>query len=276
MIVVGIKNSTREVDQILSVSRDITSNKFAQQELLENRDKLRAALEVAKLGTAVINHEEGTIIFDDLASEILGVQAEVKLPKVAFEEGLSPQDREMFRNLSQDALLANEDAAFTAQWLYSTSNGDKWLNVRKRIVKVADNSIVRGIMAIQDITDLKQAEIESRDKHNLLRYTLSAANAGTWNLCVESNVIDWSLESYMLYGIPPSTEMNRDTWFSVVHHDDVNRLRERLDALVNSSENSFSEEFRIQHPEKGECWILCIAHIERHPMEEPIDCMALA
>lgn len=112
-------------------------------------------------------------------------------------------------------------------------------------------------------------ELLLREAEERLRITLEAADAGTWDWDVAQDRLVWSNTNYALYGINP--EQHRVTssgdWLHALHIEDrcaVDQITQR--ALLASNETNYRAEFRINHPTKGERWLLRLGRTHRNSL----------
>jgi PAS domain S-box-containing protein len=97
-----------------------------------------------------------------------------------------------------------------------------------------------------------------------LRLALDASNAGTWSWDATTNFSTWDSRYCELYGFEPGSPMSLEVWLGRVIPADRERLRARIQALVEPAGGDvWDEEFRVLHPVKGERWMGELGRVER-------------
>lgn len=137
--------------------------RMTEEELVEARERLEAAVEGADTGLWYYNYRTGKFFLSERAKEILGVSRGHVMPDWAeFGSRLHPDDVEHTRrSMSRHA---NHGAPYNVEYRYRLSDGDYiWLQVRGRGSWNKDGSIVRTAGTLLDITAEKEAEFLRRD-----------------------------------------------------------------------------------------------------------------
>lgn len=75
-----------------------------------------------------------------------------------------------------------------------------------------------------DVSDLKKAEAALSESEAMLRRAQSVARIGSWRLDIATGRLDWSEESYRIFGFPPGTEMSVDRLRSRLYPEDVQQV----------------------------------------------------
>jgi len=88
-----------------------------------------------------------------------------------------------------------------------------------------------------------------------LNLALDAGQMGTWNLDFTTGKMVWSDVPFRLLGLEPGDEEpSYETWASLTHPEDVQRVQDAIDeARLNRKE--FHQEFRVFWPDGSEHWI---------------------
>lgn len=104
--------------------------------------------------------------------------------------------------------------------------------------------------------DLEASTAKLRESEEQLTLALDSAEAATWTWDVDANVMDGSARRRALYGFAPDEEFSVETWLARIHPEDRERIAARAKLMLDApTENVWSEEFRINHPTKGERWL---------------------
>lgn len=95
-----------------------------------------------------------------------------------------------------------------------------WLSTSKvPLYDAADKMI--GVLGIyEDISERKLTEIALQRSEDNLNRAQAIAQVGSWYLDVNTNRLDWSEETYRIFGIPKQETIDLDTWISAIHPDD--------------------------------------------------------
>jgi len=83
-----------------------------------------------------------------------------------------------------------------------------------------ERNIVGSAVAIQDITELKQAEQALLKNKEDFSRAQEVGGIGSWRLDVRRNVLTWSDENYRIFEVPTGTPLQYETFLSIVHPED--------------------------------------------------------
>ena len=101
------------------------------------------------------------------------------------------------------------------------------------------------------VTDLRVSEE---------RYALAVSGArdGLWDWNLTTNEVHWSARWKQMLGYQ-ETEIGAspDEWFSRVHEDDVDGVRQQLKAHLESGSGHYESEHRLRHRDGALRWVLC-------------------
>jgi PAS domain S-box-containing protein len=111
--------------------------------------------------------------------------------------------------------------------------------------------------AYRTFAEQKRVEKSLRDSEERLRFTLSSAHAGVWDLNLETRLSIWSEEMYDIYGVAPDHKpITQDEWLDHLHPEDRPRIARRGREVLAAKVSEFDNEYRIVHPERGVRWII--------------------
>ena len=86
-----------------------------------------------------------------------------------------------------------------------------------RIAQCGDGEV---LCLVRDITGTKRAEQALRQSEAKLRQAQSVASIGSWHLDISRNVLEWTPETYRIFGIEAGTPLNLDSFMNCVHPGD--------------------------------------------------------
>ena len=90
---------------------------------------------------------------------------------------------------------------------------------------------IKGIGIVQDFTERVRQEEELRRKDADLGTAQALAHIGSWRLDVKRNRLEWSDETYRIFGIEAGTPVGYEQFLAAIHPDD----REKVDYAWRSA-----------------------------------------
>jgi len=90
-----------------------------------------------------------------------------------------------------------------------------------------------------------------------LEMALSGGDLGLWDWHIPSNVVLYSERWYAMLGLPMGDgELDLDSWFNLIHPDDLVVVREMLDSHLKGKTPAYECEHRIRHSDGHWLWLL--------------------
>ena len=118
-----------------------------------------------------------------------------------------------------------------------------------------------------DITERKQAEEALRRSETNLTQAQAVAHVGSWHLDVRSNRLEWSAESYRIFGLPPGRPLTYQRFLKCVLPEDRAKIDAAWQAALRGA--PYAIEHRIQV--NGDIrWVVERAEIELDDTGNPL------
>ena len=149
-------------------NRLITSQKKAENTLIESEEHLRLAQNAGKIGTWDWNVKTDEIVWSDMTYHIFGLlKTKGVMTGDEYFNYVHPDDKQ--RIISElDLALKNKNEEHKTEYRIIVNNELKWIDETSRII-VKSGKLVKMIGVLQDITDRKQIELEKQQKNKQLK-----------------------------------------------------------------------------------------------------------
>jgi PAS domain S-box-containing protein len=135
-----------------------------------------------------------------------------------------------------------------------------WRNYSAAPIRDEKGIIIGSVAVIRDITNQKLTEQELRDSQHDLNRAQAVAHIGSWRLNVQSNKLQWSEETYRIFGIPEGTPVTYETFRSRIHLDDREFVDKKWKAALRKE--PYEIEHRIVVDDQSIKWVMEKAELE--------------
>ena len=197
---------TGEVLEIITVSRDVTERKRAEEELRESEERFRAFFETAAVGAAHADPATGRLLqVNEKLCRFLGYEQE-ELLSLTFSDVTHPDDRAQdLEGLAR--LLRGEVREYAVEKRYVRKDGQTvWGQLAVSLVRDGNGRALHTVTITQDVTErrrleeglreIREAERRriARDLHDVVLQDLAGALQGMQATRVESGTPGSELE----------------------------------------------------------------------------------
>ncbi|MGA8891179.1 MAG: PAS domain S-box protein, partial [Anaeromyxobacteraceae bacterium] len=173
-----------------------------------------------------------------------------------MDEVIGRSDREIYSDPAVGGALEATDrrvlesgVAEVVEEAVITRDGLRTFLSTKAPFRDAEGRVVGLVGTGQDITSRKRMEADLREREHLLAASQKAGHIGTWTWQIGAEELDWSEETFRIYGLGPEPALATfDGFFRIVRPEDRPALRE-WSARCVAGERPPPIEFRILRPD---------------------------
>ncbi|WKD85403.1 Oxygen sensor histidine kinase NreB [Polaribacter huanghezhanensis] len=148
----------------------------------------------------------------------------------------------------------NNEKSFTSEINYKTLKGEEFAAVLS--IPIPQTAIEQKTVPVssQSIQSIKEAESVKKESLNKLNEAQKLAKIGSWVLTPSTQEVEWSEETFYIFGFDPKKGVpDFETQLKVIHSDDKELVIEAI-----RLEKPFDIEHRITLFKGGEKWIRSI------------------
>jgi PAS domain S-box-containing protein len=241
-----------------------------ERQVQDRTAELLEAQRLARVGSCVLHVEEDRLTWTEEIYRIFGVDS--KLPPPSFTQHETMYTAESWSRLRAAVQSSIESGTPFALELEIrridgtfgtiTSHGEVERDSTGRVVRL------RGTK--QDISELRQAEAETRRVSERLQLAAEAGKVGIWDWDISNNVLKWDQAMYTLYGISAEQFAGAyEAWQAGVHPDD-RVISDQHIQLALQGKKTFDTEFRVFWPDKSVHFIRAHGVVRRSSTGEPV------
>ncbi|HEY9014608.1 MAG TPA: PAS domain-containing protein, partial [Gemmatimonadales bacterium] len=230
----------------IELRREIAQRLQAELSQRDSEEELYHTFEQAGLGMALVSLDGRWLRVNRALAELLGTSPE-DLVGHATEERFHPEDAASNREAVR-LLLAGESAGYHIETRFIRTSGEVvWTIANVSLATGIDGQPSHQILAVQDISERKQAEAELRSREEGYRLVLQQLGCAIrlWDLSSDRMTWDPDVSPPLDYS-RSALEDAPDWWYQRIHPQDRERVVESIDLAITSGAVSWSEQYRFR------------------------------
>lgn len=247
--------------RLIGTIADVSHQKEIEEQLASASERLGIALEAGGIGIFYVDYPSGFRHWDARTLELHGVtEEEFDHSLEGFNRLLHPDDVKRVEQVRTEAL--ERKPRYQVDYRVKLPEPGKYRHIRVSVhlQRDADGAVRRGIGACWDITgdverttELHEALKQLSSVTDRLQFALEAGQIGTFDVDHSTGMRNWDERAYALHGVTRETfDGARESFFKLLHPEDVARVRERARAFTQSRDTYTSIEYRVIHPVSGD------------------------
>lgn len=244
-----------EIYQILGITHDITQRKQAEEELKKSYEFLQTVLDTNPNLIWVKDRDDRIVLANQALADFFGIAAEDLLGKTNYDLHTNPDDAELCIQQDREVITTLQHKFIPEEAFPSATGEVHWFQTLKKPLFSKDGQVCQVLGVSTDITERKLAQEKLYYSQKRLNLALEAAHMGCWDWNIQTGLVTWSEHLQRLYNLPLDTsEVTYDTFLSIVHPDDRDRVRQ-ADLNCLKTGDKLDVEFRFNSPDGTIYWI---------------------
>lgn len=234
------------VERALESARRDAQRGRAETEIAEAKARHEEAERIAHIGSWDWDHRTGAIIWSHEMYRIFSVdRSSIHLSHGAASAFVHPDDRELVDQTIGDAI--RNRAPYTVEHRLILPDGRiRYVRAQGKITFDAGGNPVYRIGTMQDITELKLAEMETNRARKSLEEAQRVAHIGSFEFDIPENKIYWSDETYRILGFDPqTTKLYPNIMYDHMSRDDTRKVNETIAAAVSEKAHHYIVEYEF-------------------------------
>jgi PAS domain S-box-containing protein len=242
---------------VLSIFRDVTDRKLAEERLKESEERFRLAIHATKDGLWEWDIQTNQEFFSPRWCEIIGYSfddPELLHTYESWASRIHPDDYDRVVSAMNNHL--EKGTKYDVDYRHRHKSGEyRWQNSMGRAVFDESGKPTKMVGCIRDINERKRAEDVLKDSESSLRYAQEIAKMGSWEWNMVTQETNWSDSYFAIHGFKPTeVEPSFELFRNRIHPEDVHLL-DKTHANIMKARTPASFELRIIQPDGTVKWI---------------------
>jgi PAS domain S-box-containing protein len=241
-----------------------------QQALQNERNFADAIINNANAMVVVLDKKGRLVEFNDACEAVTGFDKVEVLGGYVWDHFIIPEEIDSVKAVFHDLSSHGFNSNHVNYWL--AKDGRRRLISWSNSVMHNQAGDVENIISIGiDITDQRQAEEDLRTSQDTLAKAQAIAHIGHWDWNILTNGLEWSDETFRIFGLAPQQfEATYPAFLEYVHPDDRDVLSTAVAASLDNPDTPYSIEHRICRPDGSDRIVHERGQIYRDEFGKPV------
>ena len=255
-----VRDSAGQVINFISIHNDVTEARLATKQLHQLNQRLALATQAAAIGVWEWDAHTRKSSWDERTLQIYGLpSSEFHGSAEDWKARLHPDDRTAAIEGVQSLVEGADEFDLTFRIIRFGDRVVRHVHSRAVTERDKERRLLRIIGTERDITDEREAVLQTEALNERLRLALRSSNFGVWELDLATGIRHWDDRMLDLYGVHRDHFRGANSvWLDALHPDDRARAEAYVNRVVSGELPSYDTEYRILRPDGS------IRHVESH------------
>jgi diguanylate cyclase (GGDEF)-like protein/PAS domain S-box-containing protein len=245
-----------------SIIHDVTDQLRIQADLTR-------VLSFAQIGIWELNLATDEITLTDEVYRILGCSSKSPIRFEQFLTHIMPTDRARFDTAFQNAIVTGKPYEIEHRIL--RPDGEERIVCSSAVIDVdADQTPVRAMGTLMDITGKKELELDLRLRSEALAMAQRIAGLGSWDQDMVTRRVQWTRELFAIYGMKPDEDQPAaDELWKHDHPDDAREVMRTI-SRAREGKTRYDLDHRIVRRDGEIRWVHEQGEYIYNPLGQPV------
>ncbi|MBN1311879.1 MAG: PAS domain S-box protein [Anaerolineae bacterium] len=199
---------------MLSVVRDITARKRAEEALRQSEEHLKMSQEIAHLGSWELDLSSKRLTWSDEVYRIFGLEPQAfDATYEAFLEMVHPDDRAVVDEAYSGSIREERDTYEVEHRIVRKNTGEiRYVHEKCKHARDPSGKVVRSIGMVHDVTERRRAEDALRQSERKLRGIVEQSPDGVTVTDEQGLIITWNPAMEHITGLKASEVIGEPVW----------------------------------------------------------------
>jgi PAS domain S-box-containing protein len=245
----AVGRGAKKSHSVCLLARDITQRRLAEEALRQQEALLLHAEQVTGTGCWEYDVQTRQRVWSNQVFRIYGFDPKNGVPsEETMFAMIHPDDRERVRSILYSAV--ERCSPFESEGRYNLPDGrQRIIFIRGIALPDGTGKTARLLAVVQDVTEIRRAEAQDRQRESLLAQAEQLASLGSWEFDVAQQSFTWSAQMYRMLGLPPDNQpLPLASACALFHRDDRARVTQEVADLIQYK-RSLENEVRFILPD---------------------------
>lgn len=247
--------------RMLISTQDITAYKDLEARLREHEALLQKAQAVGKIGSWAYDPIADVSWWSEQMYRIYGLSKSASQHDRANHLKLyTPESQERLNAALEKSLETG--APYELELEFVRPDGShRWIAARAEVLR-DEGGWPRLIGVVQDITDQRESEAQSRWNSKMLAQISSMGKIGGYEWMIASEEVQWTDQVYHIIGLPLGTPLTKAEVKAMYESTSRERLEDAIAQVITTGMPVNDLELALFTPDGRRVWVRCAAELE--------------